>query len=85
MLTQENNALKNILKDAVIVYDDDNMRQVSMTSLGYYDDQLSMNSHMNSDWPINSVLWYTPGLDPWATTTEKRAGLWPTAVRCTSS
>ena len=35
MLMQENNALKNILKDAVIVYDDDNMRQVSMTSLGY--------------------------------------------------
>ena len=36
MLTQENNALKNILKDAVIVYDDDNMRQVSMISLGCY-------------------------------------------------
>ena len=47
MLTQENNALKNILKDAVIVYDDDNMRQVSMISYdnNYY--QLSMNSHMN--------------------------------------
>lgn len=53
MLTQENNALKNILKDAVIVYDDDNMRQVSncfMRSLLVYWNKYDESLH--SDWPI---------------------------------
>ena len=37
MLTQENQTLKKILKDAVIVCDDKNMHQVSLQLLPHYD------------------------------------------------